>query len=239
MTETRYNFDEKFSLRNKVTGVTFVNDISKKKIFRREPHSGIQKTIADFCITDLLWNDSNKDIDKISLKSGAGTNEYVLASNSAALKNRLFKEAYVTGGAVLPSSVDKKFMHFAVNNALYEFILLIVRAINNEGIPAGLTDVTLSISSSDTETLNNGTIIITAKDEDNTAIQGLEITGTAGDDIEIDGTTDSNGQVSVTLEAAGTYAVSVESEATSTYKAATKTGSVTATEIAAAEPGSP
>ena len=46
----------------------FVNDISKKKIFRREPHSGIQKTIADFCITDLLWNDSNKDIGRQDLK---------------------------------------------------------------------------------------------------------------------------------------------------------------------------
>lgn len=229
MTDKRYNFDEKFSLRNKVTGITYVNDVEKKRIYSRQPQTGKTVMVADFCITDILWNGSNKDIDKITLLSDSST-EYTLASNHAALKNRIFKEAYVSPGVVLPSSLDKKFQHFAICEALYEFILLIVRAINNDTLDAGLTAVTLTITSSDTETLTNGTIIVTATDEDSNAVSGLEITGTAGD-VEIEGTTNSSGQVSTTLEAAGTYAISVSSAKTDTYKAASKTGSVTATEI--------
>lgn len=229
MTDTRYNFDTKFSLRNKVTGVTYVNDVEGKKIYARAPHTGKATPVADFCITDLVWNGSNKDIDKITLLSDSST-EYTLASNHAALKNRILKEAYVSPGAILPSSLDKKFQHFAICEALYEFILLIVRAINNDTLPAGLTAVTLTITSSDTETLTNGTVIITATDEDSTAIQGLTIKGKVGS-TNVNGTTNSSGQVSVTLEAAGTYAVDVNSTATTKYKAATKTGSVTATAI--------
>lgn len=225
----RYNFDDKFTLRNKVTGCSFVNDVVKKKIYCRAPYTGKISVLADFCITDLVWNDSNKDIDKITLTSGAGSTEYNLSSNHGALKNRIFKESFVTGGQ-LPSSPDKKFMHFAVNDKLYEFILLIVRTIQNDGLNPGLTDVSLTITSSDTETLTNGTVIITAKDEDNTVIEGLKITGTIGE-TEVDGTTNSSGQVTVTLEAAGTYDIEVNSASTTVYKSASKTGSVTVTTI--------
>lgn len=228
MTEKRYNFDSKFSIRNKISGLTFVNDVSKKKIYYRQAYTGKTVPVAEFCITDIVWNDSNKDIDKITLLSGDRT-EYTLASNHAALKNRLFKEAYVDPGFILPSSLDKKFQHFGICKGLYEFILLLVRAINNDALNPGLTGVTLTITSSDTETLTNGTIIVTATDEDENAIQGLDITGTVGEDIDVEDTTDSNGQITVTLEEVGTYPISVESAETETYKAATKTGTVTVT----------
>ena len=73
-------------------------------------------------------------------------------------------------------------------------------------------------------------MVITATDEDGNAVQGLKLSGTIGE-TEITGTTDSSGQVSETLTSAGTFAISVETEATTNYKAATKTGSVTVTAI--------
>lgn len=227
MTDVKYNFDETFTVKNKLTGNSYVNDVDKKKIFFKQPLTGARKLVAEFCVTDLVWNDSNKDIDKITLNGSAST-EYTLSSNHAALKNRIFKEAYPSGIGFPASSPDKKFMHFGVNEALYEFISCVVRGIQAGTLPVGKETVTLAITATDTETLTNGTIVVTAKDESNTAVQGLKITGTAGEE-EIDGTTDSSGQVSLTVEAAGTYAVSVASAATDAYKAATKTGSVTVT----------
>lgn len=229
MTTKRYNLDERFLLRNKISGEAFINDPDKKKIYKREKLTGKLAKIADFCFTDIVWNESNKDIDKITLDGSAST-EYTLSSNSGALKNRIFKESYTTGGQVIPSSPDKKYMHFAVNNALYEFILLIVRAIENGELIVGLTGVVLAITSSDTASFTNGTVVVTATDEDGNAVQGLKLSGTIGE-TEITGTTDSSGQVSETLTSAGTFAISVETEATNTYKAATKTGSVTVTAI--------
>ena len=230
---TKYNFDDKFSVKNNLTGNVFINDITNQRIYVKNNYK--KQMLAEFCITDLTWNDSNKDIDKIVLDGSART-EYTLASNHAALKNRLFKECLVSPG-VSVDSPSKKFMHFSVNSLLYEFICVIVRKIQKDTLPKGLETVTLAITSSDTETLTNGTVIITATDEDSTAIQGLDITGTVGE-TEVTGKTNSSGQVSVTLEAAGKYDISVASAATSAYKAATKTGSVTATEIVTeTEPG--
>ena len=227
---TRYNLDERFLLRNKVTGGAFINDPAKKKIFTREKNTGKTVAIADFCFTDIVWNDSSKDIDSITLDGTSGSTEYVLQSNHAALKNRIFKECYPYGGIATVSNPDKKFMHFAVNGFLYEFIQLIVRAIQNDELPIGLEAVTLAITSADTEEFTNGSVIVTAKNESNNAIKDLAITGTIGD-VEVDGTTDANGQVTTTLTEAGTYDIAVESEATDEYKAASKTAKVTVTAI--------
>ena len=229
MTDVKYNFDKTFSVRNKLTGNAFVNDVSKKKIYLKAPVTGAKKLIADFCVTDLVWNDSNKDIDKITL-AGSATTEYTLSSNHAALKNRIFKEANPCGIGFPPASPDKKFMHFGVNMYLYEFIGLLVKGIQDETIDVGLEDVTLTITSSDTEDFTNGTLVITAKDESNTAIEGLEITGTAGE-AEIEGTTNSNGQITHTFTEAGEFDVSVNSAETDAYHSATKTGKVTVTAV--------
>lgn len=233
MTDVKYNIDEKFTVRNKLTGNSYVNDVSAKKIYVKAPLTGARKVVANFCITDMVWNDSSKDIDKITLNGSAST-EYTLNTNAAALKNRIIAEAYPSdnAGFIPGSSPDKKYMQFGVNSYLYEFILLVVKAIQDNTLPVGTETVTLAITSADTASFTNGTVTITAKDESNTAIQGLTIKGKVGT-TTVNGTTDSSGQVSVTLEAAGTYAVEVESVATTAYKAATKTGSVTVTAIEA------
>lgn len=236
LASVKYNFDDNFTVKNKLTGNSFVNDVEKNKIYLKQAVTGAKKVIADFCITDLVWDSSNKDITSIKLVNSDASTDYTLASNHAALKNRLFKECYPSpNGNPVISSPDKKFMYFGVNGLLYEFICMIVRKIQDDTLPVGLETVTLAITSSDTASFTNGTVTITATDESSTAVQGLDITGTIGE-VEVEGTTDASGQVSVTLDAAGTYAVSVESAATTAYKAATKTGSVTVTAIEA-EPG--
>ena len=236
MTDEKYNFDDTFSVRNKLTGNSFVNDVQGKKIVLKEPVTGKRKNIASFCVTDLVWDNSNKDISKIRLEgstAGSGV-EYTLASNHAALKNRIFKECLPSGTpGFVPSSPDKKFMHFGVNSYLYEFISLLVYGIQNETLPLGKETVTLAITSADTAEFENGSIIVTATDESSTAIAGLDITGSIGDDIEIDGTTDSNGQVTTTVTTAGTYDVVAESEETTSYKKGTVTKSVTVTAVEA------
>ena len=230
MTDVKYNIDDTFTVINKLTGNKYINDVTAKKIYIKAPITGAKKTVANFCISDMVWNDSSKDIDKITLNGSAST-EYTLNTNAGALKNRIVAEAYPSECGFMPgSSPDKKYMQFGVNGYLYEFIQLVVRAIVDDTLPVGTETVTLAITSSDTASFTNGTVTITAKDESNTAIQGLTIKGKVGT-TNVNGTTDSSGQVSVTLEAAGTYAVSVESVATTAYKAATKTGSVTVTEI--------
>lgn len=234
---TKFNFDDSFSIRNKLTGNIFVNDVDRQKIFLKLQAK--RMLIADFCITDMTWNTSNKDIDSITLNGTSGSTAYTLASNAAALKNRIFKEAVPNGKEQsMAGTLDKKFMNFAVNSYLYEFILLIVRAVQNDTLPVGLETVTLSISTADTESLKNAVVTITAKDEDNNAVQGLTISGKVGG-TTVSGTSDSSGQVSVTLEATGTYAVEVASAATTAYKAASKTGSVEVTEIPAESEGEP
>lgn len=229
MTDVKYNIDDTFTVHNKLTGNTYINDVTAKKIYIKAPISGKRKVVAKFYISDLVWNDSSKDIDKITLGGSAST-EYTLNTNAAALKNRIIAEAYPSGGFVPGSSPDKKYQQFGVNEYLYEFIQLVVKAILDESLPVGTETVTLSISSSDTASFTNGTVTITAKDESNTAIQGLTIKGKIGT-TNVNGTTDSSGQVSTTLTEAGTYAISVESTATTAYKAASKTGSVTVTAI--------
>ena len=231
MTTKKYNFDDKFSIKNKLTGNGFINDIAGKRIILKKPITGDKQVIANFCITDLVWNDSNKDIDKITFLSASGSNEYDLSSNATAVKNRIFKESYPNGGAILPSTLDKKFMTFGVNDLLYEFITLVVMKIQDGTLPVGLETVTLTVSATDTAELVNGCITITAKDESNTAIKGLNIAGTIGEDIEIEGTTDNNGQVSTQITSAGEYEVSAESEATTEYKGATVTGTITVTNV--------
>lgn len=109
-------------------------------------------------------------------------------------------------------------------------ILTIVYKIQDNSLPVGTETVTLTITSSDTASFTNGTVTVTATDESSNAVQGLKITGSIGE-TAVSGTTDSSGQVSTTLTSAGTFAISVESEATTDYKAATKTGSVTVTAI--------
>lgn len=226
---TKFNFDESFKIRNKLTGNTIENDVERKKIFLKK--QATRMLIADFCITDITWNTSNKDIDSITLDGTSGSTAYTLASNATALKNRIFKEAVPNGKEqAMAGTLDKKFMNFAVNNYLYEFILLIVRNAQNDTLPVGKETVTLSISTSDTEALKDAVVTITAKDEDNTGVQGLTMSGKIGG-TTVSGTTDSSGQVTVTLEAVGTYAIDVATAATTTYKAASKTGSVTVTEI--------
>lgn len=238
MTTQRYNLDERVLIRNKYEGTAFINNPEKKAIYKRAKNTGKLSKVADFCITDILWNDSTKDIDNITLNGASGSQEYVLQSNSAALKNRIFREACVPGGQVLPGSVDKKFMHFAVNDMLYEFIVLVVNSILNDSLDAGLAGVTLAITTADTETLKDAVVTITAKDEDNNAVQGLDVTGSIGDE-EVSDTTNANGQVSVTLEEAGTYAVSVESAKTTSYKAAAVIGSIDVTVIESEEEETP
>lgn len=235
MTNKKYNFDDKFSIKNKLTGNGFINDVTNKKLILKKPVTGDKQVIAQFCITDLTWNDSNKDIDKITISSASGSNDYDLSSNATAVKNRIFKEAYPNGGQVLPSSLDKKFMTFGVNDLLYEFIQLVVMKIQDNTLPVGLETVTLSVSAADTAELVNGCITITAKDESNTAIKGLDIVGTIGDEIEIDGTTDDNGQVSTQVTTAGEYTVTAGSEATTEYKSATVTETVTVTDVQVVE----
>lgn len=231
MTDVKYNIDEKFTVRNKLTGNSYVNDVSAKKIYVKAPLTGARKVVANFCITDMVWNDSSKDIDKITLNGSAST-EYTLNTNAAALKNRIIAEAYPSdnAGFIPGSSPDKKYMQFGVNSYLYEFILLVVKAIQDNTLPVGTETVTLAITSSDTASFTNGTVIVTATDESSTAIEGLTIKGKIGT-TTVNGTTNSSGQVSTTLEAAGTYAIEVESVATTAYKAASKTGSVTVTAI--------
>lgn len=234
MADEKYNFDTTFSLRNKLTGNSFVNDVQGKKIVLKEPVTGKRKNIASFCVTDLVWDNSNKDITKIRLEgstAGSGV-EYTLASNHAALKNRIFKECLPSSvPGFVPGSPDKKFMHFGVNSYLYEFITLIVYAVQNGTLPTGKETVSLAITAEDTQEFTNGTIIVTATDESSTAISGLEISGTVGDDIEISGTTDANGQVSTTVTEAGTYEVEAVSVETDEYKAGTTSETITVTEI--------
>lgn len=235
MATVKYNFDETFTIKNKITGNKFVNNITDKKIYLVKAGTGKKSLLADFCITDLVWNDSNKDIDNVKLNGTGGATDYAIGSNATALKNRIFKESFIGSGQVLPSSTDKKFQQFAVNDLLYEMILTIVYKIQDNSLPVGTENVTLTITSSDTASFTNGTVTVTATDESSTAVQGLKITGSIGE-TAVSGTTDSSGQVSTTLTSAGTFAISVESEATTAYKAASKTGSVTVTAITA-EPG--
>ena len=92
--------------------------------------------------------------------------------------------------------------------------------------------VTLSLAKTDTETLTNAAITITAKDTKNEGIKGLPITGTIGTN-EISGTTGNDGTYTYEIESTGTYAVSLATPATEDYKAGTLTDSVTVAEVPA------
>lgn len=89
-------------------------------------------------------------------------------------------------------------------------------------------EVTLTITAEDTETLENGLIVVTATGEDGEPISDLEVTGNVGD-LAVSETTDTDGVVSVTLEEEGTYPVMFTSKATSEYKSATAEDTITAT----------
>ena len=231
---TKYDLTS-IAIQNKATGNKYIQDGTKNTIYKKTQYDKVK--LANFAITQIVWNDSSKDIDKVTLKEGNTTQEYNLSSNQTAFINRVIKDVKPGNNfTVLPSTLPKKYMNFAVNEYLYEFILLCIQRIQAGTLVNTLEEVTLSLSSADTEGFTNGSLIITAKDGDNTAISGLTITGSAGE-TEISGTTNSSGQVTVTLEAAGDYAVSVASAATSQYAAATKTGSVTVTAIVAETPG--
>ena len=229
MTNIKYNFDGTMTLKNKITGNKFINNVSDKKIYYIKAQTGKKSLLADFCFTDLIWNDSSKDIDNITLDGVGGKTDYTIGSNSTALKNRIFKESNIGTGAILPSTTDKKFQHFAVNDLLYQMILVMVYRIQDETLPTDKEGVTLSISTEDSAGFTNGTVIVTAKDESSTEIEGLNISGLIGDDIEITGITDNNGKVETSVSTEGTFDISVESEETEVYKSATKTGSVTVT----------
>lgn len=217
------------TLTNKATGNKYMQDASKTSIYRKTQYDKVK--IANFAITQIIWNDSSKDIDKVTFTEGTSNQEYNLSTNQTAFINRVIKDVKPSDNfTVLPSSLPKKYMNFAVNGYLYEFILLCIQRIQAGTIIRTPEKVTLSITSDDTEAFTNGLLIITAKDSENNAISGLSITGTAGE-TEISGTTDSNGQVTVTFESAGEYDVEVASAATTQYAAATKTGSVTVTAI--------
>lgn len=230
MAETRYNFDKSFSLTNRFTGHVFINDVEAKRVYCRPSHAR-KLVLAEFCITDLVWNDSSKDLDKIRLESstsGSGV-EYTITSNHGALMNRLYKEVRPSADDIaIPSSMDKKFMYFSTNKLLYEFILLIVKRIQEDRLPRGAGNVTLTQSSTDSTDYINGVFKILASDEDGNAIKGLKITGNIGED-EVEETTDNNGYITLNLTTPGKQDYSLSSEATDSYTAQTKTGSVTVT----------
>ena len=227
---TKYNFDETFHLRNKATGETIVNDVKNKRLFIRG--ALVNTKIADFAITDVTFNDSTKDIDNITITDSTGSNEYTLPSNNVALLNKLSTLAYPRSALPVYANTLKKYMIFsAVNEKVYDFIVLLVRAMMNEEVPTGRETITLTITTADTSDYTDACITVTATDEDNNPVKDLEVQLTVGSVISDTYTTDSSGVIQEVITTPGEYTITAVHEATSDTKSAEASEDVTVTII--------
>ena len=216
---TKYNFDETFHLRNKATGETIVNDVKNKRLFIRG--ALVNTKIADFAITDVTFNDSTKDIDNITLLDADGSNENALPTNNVALLNKIATLAYPNRALPVYANTLKKYMIFsAVNEKVYDFIVLLVRAMINEEVPTGRETITLAITTADTTDYTNGCVTVTATDEDSNPVQDLEIELSIGSLVEDTYTTNSSGVVQEAITTPGTYTITAVHEGTTSTKPA-------------------